>query len=141
MRIPRKIELGSLPVSFVSVYNPARRLQMKSAAEDRPLIFLDIEGPRPEFKVQKSPEFHLGVWGGFQNVRLRSDMVRPHIDIYVPVEAVIDVLLDHCELFNFYESCKKLRLSPEEIRFFARKKLTEVNGWENVPTAASSSRL
>lgn len=127
MRIPRKIELGKLPITFVSAYNAAKHYRMKSAIEDGPTLFIDLGWPQSEFQVQKSLELHLGVWGPFKNEKLYSNTVRPHIDIYIPIEAVLGLLVDHAEsLFNFYSTCKSLKFSPEEIRFFAKKKLTEV---------------
>lgn len=127
MRIPRKIELGKLPITFVGAYNPMKHYRMKSAIEDGPTLFVDLEWPQPEFQVQKSLELHLGVWGPFRNEKLYSNTVRPHIDIYLPIEAVIELLTDHAEqLFNFYGTCKKLNFKQDEIKFFARKKLLEV---------------
>jgi len=127
MRLPKKIELGNLPITFVSAYNQAKGNQMKAALESAPRLFIDLEAPQPEFQVQKSLELHLGVQGAFTNARLYSNNVQSHIDIYLPIEAVIEFLVDHADsLFNFYSTCKSFKFSNEEIRFLARKKLMEV---------------
>ena len=127
MRLPKKIELGHLPITFVSAYNQAKGNQMKAALEDCPLLFVDLEAPQPEFEVQKSLELHLGIQGNFKNVRLYSDKVRSHIDIYLPIEAVIEFLLDHADkVFNLYSTCKHYNFSDEEIKICALNRLKGV---------------
>lgn len=124
MRLPHKIEIGNVPVTFCSAYNPDKNLQFKTAIEDGAVCYADIEWPQPEFLVQNSLELHLGVSGQFKNVKLYSAKVRPHIDIYIPIEAVIGLLLDHAgEMFEFYAACKNLNLNKAEIGFLALKKL------------------
>jgi len=127
MRLPKKLELGHLPITFVSVYNAQSKLQMKSGLEDGPSLFVDLEAPQPEFKVQNSLEMHFGVSGVFNTARLYSNSVRSHIDIYVPIEAVIEFLIDHIDQFyGFYSACKHFNLKPTEINFLAKKKLEGV---------------
>jgi hypothetical protein len=127
MRLPNKLELGRLPITFCAAYNSERRFQMKTAIESAPMCFIDLETPQPEFQVQDALELHLGVSGLFKSVKLYSNTIRSHIDIYIPIEAILVFLLDRAEeIVSFYSACKKLEIKKADMVFLARKKLEEV---------------
>ena len=88
--LPRVKPLGSVPVSFVKVYGGNLILKASSKNDgDNPLLFLDLEHPRPNFGQMDGSELHLGVAAKFRLEPQRDSSVKPHIDIYVPASEAV----------------------------------------------------
>lgn len=87
--LPYVQHLCRIPLNFVKVYD--KRLILKASAAndgDNPELFIDLEHPHPEFIQQNGAEIHLGVSANFRLEPQRNSVVKPHVDIYIPISEV-----------------------------------------------------
>lgn len=91
MRLPIGRNILRIPLEKVKVYVPIKNsmLQCFRYKGHNPILFIDMESPRNEYKFMKDQQLHIGIKGQFETEPLfKSDVKTNRIDIYIALSEI-----------------------------------------------------